>query len=208
MLLNPIAEDLLTIEQRHLQNLRMAGVPPRFLHCRMENYQPDGDINQEQFAKVQTYFQQIVSGVPTNFVMAGQVGTGKTHLACALIHEFLERQGRVWFISFAEYMRLIRQGRGKPWEDTLSDTRLLERAKSVRVLILDDIGVNWGTDWDRQTLDEIVNHRYENLNSTIITTNLSIAGLFELMGERAFDRMVPQPDRFLTFVGRSHRRNG
>ena len=79
--------DILNDVQKIIQESRYAGVPPRFLECRLDNYLPDNG-NKKQLTRIQEYVKKIVTGSPANFVIAGPVGIGKTHLACALITNF------------------------------------------------------------------------------------------------------------------------
>lgn len=193
----------LTPEQH--KQLVNSGVPVRYQTSRLDNYYPIPE-NRGSFEKLQDAARRILQGEPINLILAGSVGSGKTHLACALTYYFLSHGFRCWFIEFNELMSGIRQGKNQPWEDDRSEIRLRERAKCSRVLMLDDVGVNWGSSWDQQVLDDAVNARYSKMLPTIITTNLSLGALEKLVGERTMDRLTTSSDSFLTFVGTSQRR--
>jgi DNA replication protein DnaC len=198
-----------TIEEMPLmerESMTRAGVPRRYLLSRLENYVPATE-NIQAFEVLKNHVQQILNKEPVSLVLAGQVGVGKTHLACGMTYRFLSQGLRSWFISFVDLMRKIRQGKGHPWEDEQGEMRLMQRATCVQVLLLDDIGINGLVDWDRQVLDEIVNTRYEKMMPTIVTTNLAIGSLEAAAGQRTLDRLLMSRESYLAFVGNSHRRS-
>jgi DNA replication protein DnaC len=187
------------------ESMTRAGVPRRYLLSRLENYIPVPE-NIQSFELLRTHAQQILKGEPMSVLLYGQVGVGKTHLACGMTYLFLSQGLRSWFINFAELMRKIRQGKGHPWEDEQGDMRLMQRATCVRVLLLDDIGMGGSNDWDRQVMDEIVNARYEKMLPTIATTNLALGPLEAVLGPRTLDRLLTSRESYLSFVGTSQRR--
>ncbi len=57
------------------------------------------------------------------------------------------------------------------------------------LLILDEVGAQLGTDWERLMLFKIVNERYKAQLPTIIVSNIDASGLADYLGERIVDRM-------------------
>ena len=76
------------------------------------------------------------------------------------------------------------------------------------VLIIDDLGTEpatakvYGT--EQTPIAEIINHRYEAMLTTIITTNLNDDAIAKRYGERTIDRLREMCER-LTFTGASYR---
>jgi DNA replication protein DnaC len=187
------------------ESMTRAGVPRRYLLSRLENYIPAPE-NVQSLNLLKTHVQHVMSGGSNGLVLSGQVGVGKTHLACGMTYRFLSHGLRTWFISFTDLMRKIRQGKGHPWEDEQGEMRLMQRASCVPVLLLDDIGNTGFVDWDRQVLDEVINARYEKMLPTIATTNLDICPLEAAVGQRTLDRLLTNNESYLAFTGESHRR--
>lgn len=113
----------------------------------------------------------------------GPCGTGKTHLAAAIANRFI-REVPLLFISCPELLSEIRDGM------KASDGKSLKAVKEVQFLILDDLGSEKVTDWVRETLFVLINHRYEYRLPTVFTSNCTIAELSEKLGDRIASRVV------------------
>ena len=57
------------------------------------------------------------------------------------------------------------------------------------LLIIDEVGVQRGTDYEKDIMFDVINDRYENLRPTIILSNLSVEETKAHLGERVFDRL-------------------
>jgi len=102
----------------------------------------------------------------------GSYGTGKTHLAVAILHELIERDINGLFVTVPELLNEIRKDFNVDKESKKSE--LLESIKTAEFLILDDLGAEKTSDWVREQLFMIINARYENMLPTIITTNIKL----------------------------------
>ena len=74
------------------------------------------------------------------------------------------------------------------------------------LLIIDEIGVQYGTDSERNILFEVINDRYEDMLPTIMISNLPLNELAPLLGERVVDRML-EGGAVLSFNWPSYRSN-
>lgn len=100
-------------------------------------------------------------------LMCGNPGTGKTHLAAAIVNTRL-RQGYVAaFVTVLELLADIRKTFDRP--DTNSE--LLDLVKKVELLVLDDLGAERVTSWVSEQMFDIINARCMNKKQTVITSN-------------------------------------
>lgn len=138
-----------------------------------------------------------------SLVIAGDRGTGKTHLAAAMVNKRIEDGKVALFVSVPELWDELREttSNGKGFET-------MAMVKSVDFLVLDDLGIERGTDWVGERLYMIINKRYQEKLQTVITTNAkSPSDLASLLGERG-DRIVSrlkEMGRWCTVKGRDYR---
>jgi hypothetical protein len=99
----------------------------------------------------------------------GPVGSGKTHLATAILGEWLEAGGQgLWreaSTTVEEIKRAISAG---------SADRLIDELKSARhLLVLDDLLTQQGTDWTEAMLSQVLRYRQGRRRPTVVTVNVS-----------------------------------
>jgi DNA replication protein DnaC len=106
---------------------------------------------------------------PENLILAGPIGTGKTHLAIALGVEATKQKRRVLFTRAADLVRQLLEAR-----DARELGRLQRRLLTLEVLIIDELGF---VPFDRvggELLFNLITDRYER-RATVVTTNLAFA---------------------------------
>ena len=130
----------------------------------------------------------------------GPVGTGKTTLAMLVTRAALDA-GR----SAARYSMPGLLSRIRETFDSGSHTSLLEQLTAVDLLHIDDIGAEQTTPWVLEELYTIVNARYEEQRSMVITTNVQDrATLKEQITTRTLSRLTEMCDE-LPVLGPDHR---
>jgi DNA replication protein DnaC len=110
-------------------------------------------------------------------IIAGPVGTGKTHLAISLGVEATRRRFRVAFYRAADLVRILTEARD---ERTL--TLLHRRLRRADLLILDELGFVPFERAGGELLFDLISQRHE-IRSTLITTNLSFGEWVEVFGD-------------------------
>ena len=130
-----------------------------------------------------------------NFVLLGNCGTGKTHLACAVGMEAIRQGKTVLFATASEIIRRV-QAAHKSTSETEWD--LMNTFADLDLLIVDEVGVQYNTESANRIITEIVNARYNNELPTIFISNLDKQAFQAVMGDRAMSRM--QEDGCVPFV--------
>ncbi len=124
-------------------------------------------------------------------LFTGQVGSGKTFLACCIANALLKVRQRLLFAVVPDLLDQIRftydPGRG-PGEPTEFD--ILDTARRIPLLILDDLGAHNYTDWTRNRIYSIINYRLNHRLPIIVTTNIVLEDLEEYLGERTTSRLL------------------
>lgn len=131
-----------------------------------------------------------------NVILAGSIGTGKTHAALALARTQHDRGLSVSFWPMVELWDALRPG-GDP--DLISDVC------HVDVLVLDDLGGEKVTDWTAERLYLIINRRWLDQRPTIATSNLTGKDLRTAVSDRVYDRLVNERTVTVVFEGGSRR---
>lgn len=109
-----------------------------------------------------------------NLIIVGStcVGTGKTHLACAVAQEVMGLGVPAQFINVCSMLSEIRENFD------------VDKFSKIELLIIDDFGKEKSTDWVCEVVYSIINKRYEQMLPTVITTEKFMSNMTEHYGER------------------------
>jgi DNA replication protein DnaC len=130
----------------------------------------------------------------SNLIIHGDVGVGKTGIAWALLRDVIEKDeipaAGYGFINFRDYLEEMKRAFG-------TNTEPDRRAHTRRLLVLDDLGAERPTDFARNELAALVEHRYQNELPTIVTSNYAPSELARrlghddpIVGQRIVSRLV------------------
>ncbi len=132
----------------------------------------------------------------------GPVGTGKTTLAMLVSKAAIAAGRSVAIYSVPRLLNIVRDTIGSE-ESTLA---LLDRLAGVDLLHLDDLGAENTSDWVLEQLYSIVNARYEEQRSIVVTTNFYPDELAEQIGMRTVSRIVEMCGDPIPVEGEDRRR--
>jgi DNA replication protein DnaC len=166
------------------------GIPKRFRGVSFDR-KPVVDLDPFVQRHVRTFVEQVAENIDSGrgLWFAGDVGTGKTSLAM-LVSQAAERTGR----SVAVYpvTRLLAEIKDTYDRDTgASYMSLFRRLCAVDLLHLDDLGAEKRTDWVLEQLYSIINERWQDERSIVVTTNITdMDELREQLGARTVSRLA------------------
>lgn len=176
-------------KEKHAKMLKETGIPPRFINANFDDYRVNSDGQQAAKAAFMSIAKRFdafaVSG--SKLTILGSTGTGKTHLACALV-SYLYKYGVAAHYVDANYIALeIRNSYASHSNQT--ELEILERYASYELLILDEVGGGKGTDGERHAISDVLSMRHNNNKPTIVISNMASAEFKKAVGDRIWSRL-------------------
>lgn len=175
------------------QRLLESRIPLRFQQATLDNWVAGNDAGKVRAWSVATGYVEAFSenaGVGRCIMLLGKVGTGKTHLATAMLQQairYFGAQGMTGLYTTAG--GIIRSVKDTFGAQGKTESQVYADLISPNLLVIDEVGVQNGTDFERQVLFEVINGRYERVRPTIVVSNLGIVDLRQCLGDRAVDRL-------------------
>jgi DNA replication protein DnaC len=154
---------------------------------------PVTEIDREIVKATRRFVEQVDARIDAGrgLWFMGPVGTGKTTLAMLVSKAALQAGRSVAIYSLPRLLNEIRDTH----RAERSHVELLDRLTAVDLLHVDDVGAERTTDWVLEELYSIVNARYEDERSIVLTTNiLDREALCEQITERTVSRLTEMCD--------------
>lgn len=174
-----------------MDKLREAGVPLRFQSSTFSNFITPIPKQKAVLDAVMGYASDFESGVKLGRCLAfvGNPGTGKTHLAAAIIREVLAAGYSAKFSTVGDYVRQIKDFCWSDKKSGMKESEVIQEYVAKNFLVLDEVGVQFGTKTEENLIFTLINKRYENLKPTLVISNENEQGLEDYLGARVFDRL-------------------
>ena len=200
--------------------LRDAGIPLRYLDKTLENLNVSNQNRQAVNAckKYVTEFplRKIVDYKSLAITSNKIWGVGKTHLACAIAKELINRcqfENPVIYLTEPELLSRLRASFNKN-DGVETEDSLMKRLTTIPLLIIDDVGKEEVADprFVQRVWFNLINTRYDNLLPVMITANLDPDQISHHLGgsranEATFDRLYEMLEgTFWEIIGESYRR--
>ena len=165
--------------------------------CRLDNFNLDyySDVSEGKASprvrmeKIFAYIQKYINNFPKgeNLLLVGNTGLGKTHISIAIANAVIEK-GYGVFYSSAEY--LISKIQKEKFGKSDVDFSYYEAALDCDLLVLDDLGTEFSTQFSKSVIYDIINTRILTKKSTIINTNLFMPEIKETYSPRIASRLI------------------
>lgn len=187
------------MQTKKLENqFRHARISRELMNCRFErfkfNYYSAGTSEQshlEGASKALNAAKGFVkdclhSPYGLGILFTGPVGSGKTYLAASIANELMAANRKLLFLVVPDLLDELRA----TYKTELNELDLLDSARTIPILILDDLGAHNYTDWTRNRLYSIINYRLNEHLPTVITSNLSLEEMEDYIGVRTTSRII------------------
>lgn len=200
--------DLKEAEARELQRqaaikaevegmLVQTAIPQRFIGKTLDNYRAETDGQRKALDVCRGFAEGFDRHLKTgaSLVMSGKPGTGKSHLAGAILQAILPRHVGA-YMTLMDLIRMLRD----TWrrDSEITESQMLAKLQELPLLVIDEVGVQYGTDGERAILFDVLDRRYRGMRPTILMTNLGKEDFRTAVGDRVFDRLT-ETARWLPF---------
>ena len=167
------------------QNARLE-LPPRFKNAGFKNFDAKTDKQKQTIAEINKYAKRIIDGTHKGGFLSllGGVGTGKTHLACALARNLIQNGLTVKYQTTNQIIATLSMAKRNYTTDMWAE---INRLTQFDMLIIDEIGTQ--DQKDNNYLFELVNKYYGAVKPMVLVSNYGLETLKANTGERVVDRM-------------------
>lgn len=193
--------DILECERKeHEEKLRSnykQTVPERFFKESLDTYKVDNEERQKALSLSRLFAKTVKNNGFRTLIFLGNVGTGKTHLACGIIRECggLYRQAS----SIVEEIR-----RAKSFKNTATEADVLYKYGKESLLIIDEIGRSSSVVDEQYMIYQVINERYNRRKPTVLISNQTKKDFLQYIGIATTDRLTESAD-VIELIGKSYR---
>ena len=188
-------------------------IPAKFSNVLMvDTYKPKSKHQQMALKYVKDSF---IKNYPNEkgYLLMGQSGVGKTHLAIGTVSELtIEKGVSCLFKDFFLLLSDLKQA----YSEGISEKEILQPLLESEVLVIDEMGKGKCNEWELNILDQLISNRYNSSKKTLITTNYFSKEYLgknqtasELLEERIGERIYSRLHEMCNFVfieGNDHRK--
>ena len=176
-------------QQDIFKYMRLSKLTEQDWYKRFENSEVLNSEEKEFKKSFERYCEnfEVIKNKGLGIVMIGNPGTGKTFYSNCIMNA-LNFKYIVYRTSLSALLEEIRENYKKRNDE--NDEFLLERLSKVELVILDDLGNEFLSDWGKEKMFMILNFLYENNKSMIINSNLDYTQLEEFLKINGSDKLM------------------
>lgn len=192
------------LAQAVFRNRKNCGIPLKYENSCIETLEKSSENQSRAIQYASRYIAAFenIKNEGVSMIFFGTPGTGKTHIACsvalALINKGFSAKYTTAFDLLNEISDTFRTK--EPTQDVVKEYTRPD------LLIIDEVGIQYGKDHDSIWLYKIINTRYVNNSPTIVISNLDQEALEAFIGAPTYDRLQEGKGAAIPFFWESHRR--
>jgi len=181
-------------------------IPPRFADRTFANYRVSSAEQKQALNICRKYAENFPAHAQRgrSLMLLGNVGTGKTHLAAAIgNHLVREFSLAALYVTAGSVIRHVKSSFDR--DTSHNEVQAYQLFATPDLLILDEIGVQNATEFERTVMFELINSRYEAMKPTVVISNRGRDELATYMGDRVVDRLRENGGKLVLFTWESQR---
>ena len=189
-------------ERNHRAMLADSQIPARFIGSTFDTFVADTNPKRHALTIARDYAENFAENSKRGAVLvfAGKPGTGKSHLAGAILQSVLSSDVR--YVTCMDLIRSIRETWRKDSER--SESQVLRYFEQLDLLVIDEVGMQYGTEGEQTILFDVMDRRYREVKPMVLLTNQNRDGFKSFVGDRIYDRLV-ETCRWVPFDWESYR---
>lgn len=162
-------------QNEYQKNVYLFDMPREIKEASMKNIDLDDPNRFETIKWLKKFIDDYKMGLPRKgLYLTGNFGCGKTYLISAALNELAKNNHKVAIIYYPEFLRSLKSS----FADNDEYNEKFNHIMKVEILLLDDIGAETTTEWNRdEVLGTILQYRMQEGLTTFFTSNLNITEL-------------------------------
>lgn len=171
--------------EREIAIAQEASIPERYVEADFSQYDMQGWTG-KAVERCAHWARHYPDNNPPGLWITGNVGVGKTHLACATLRGVVQRGYSGLFLTYFDFLESLRVNYRRKEE-----TNQYAAAARVDVLLLDDLGSErQPPEWVQEIVAGLVDSRYNRRKAMLVTTVFPKESLIEQFGERTHSKLM------------------
>ncbi|MBK4765026.1 MAG: DNA replication protein DnaC [Pantoea sp. Brub] len=179
-----------------------SGIRELHINCSFDNYRIENEGQKKAVKLARLYSDEFDNSI-ASFIFSGKPGTGKNHLASAICNDLILKGKDVLITTVADLMSNMKATFNGT--SNLTEEYLIKNLSNLDLLIIDEIGMQSESKYEKMIINQIVDRRSSSKRPTGMLSNLDHANMSSLLGERVMDRMRIGNSLWVCFDWESYR---